>query len=305
MRISLEALTVLDAIDRRGTFAAAAEELHRVPSSLSYLVQKLEGDLGVTIFDRSGHRAQLTKTGALLLEEGRRLLQAAATLEARAKRVETGWETELSIAVDAMVPFSRVMPALEAFYADNPYTRLRFGYEVLGGSWDALVTQRADLAIGAVGDPPPGVGLSFQPLGQLLVLFCVAPQHPLATTPEPLEWETLVAHRIVSVADTSHRLPVRNLNVIPGQDNLSVPNMDTKLEALLAGLGYGHLPACIALPHIERGELVVKQLRESRPPQRFYLAWRSNDQGPALRWWIKRFDDPDFINDRMMAAEKL
>lgn len=302
MKISLEALAVLDAIDRRGTFAAAAEELHRVPSSLSYLVQKLEGDLGVTIFDRSGHRAQLTRTGSLVLEEGRRLLQAASTLEARAKRVETGWETELRIALDAMMPFAHVVPALADFYNENPYTSLRFSHEVLGGSWDALATQRADLAIGAYGDPPPGVGLSFQPLGQLEVLFCVAPQHPLAEAPEPLDWDTLVMHRIVSIADTSHRLPVRNLNVIPGQDNLSVPNMAAKLDAQLAGLGYGHLPRCIAAPHIARGALVVKRLREARPPQRFYLAWRSSDDGPALRWWIKRFDDPDFINDSMLVA---
>ena len=45
MRLTLDALAVLDAIDRRGSFAAAAEELHRVPSAVTYQVQKLEEDL--------------------------------------------------------------------------------------------------------------------------------------------------------------------------------------------------------------------------------------------------------------------
>ena len=51
MRLTLDALAVLDAIDRQGSFAAAAEELHRVPSAMTYAVQKLEADLDVLLFD--------------------------------------------------------------------------------------------------------------------------------------------------------------------------------------------------------------------------------------------------------------
>jgi DNA-binding transcriptional LysR family regulator len=80
MRLTLDALAVLDAIDRKGSFAAAAEELHRVPSAMTYAVQKLEEDLDVLLFDRRGHRAQLTEAGRELLREGRHLLQAASEL---------------------------------------------------------------------------------------------------------------------------------------------------------------------------------------------------------------------------------
>ncbi|HUG71856.1 MAG TPA: LysR family transcriptional regulator, partial [Steroidobacteraceae bacterium] len=63
LRISLEALQVLDAIARRGSFSAAGEELHRSASTLSYSIGKLEKDLGVQVFDRGGHRAKLTTAG--------------------------------------------------------------------------------------------------------------------------------------------------------------------------------------------------------------------------------------------------
>ncbi|WP_421165267.1 LysR family transcriptional regulator, partial [Aeromonas dhakensis] len=53
--LTLEAIRVLDAIDRRGSFAAAADELGKVPSALSYTVQKLEDELDAMLFDRSGH----------------------------------------------------------------------------------------------------------------------------------------------------------------------------------------------------------------------------------------------------------
>lgn len=49
--LTLEALRVMDAIDRRGSFAAAADELGRVPSALSYTMQKLEEELDVVLFD--------------------------------------------------------------------------------------------------------------------------------------------------------------------------------------------------------------------------------------------------------------
>lgn len=302
MKLSLEVLTVLDAIDRRGSYAAAAEELHRVSSALSYQVLKLESDLGVKVFDRSGHRAVLTATGRLLLEEGRQLLRAAQALEARALRMERGWETVLRIALDATVPFALLLPEAQAFACEHADTELRFGREVLGGCWDALVTRRADLAVGAVGEPPAGVGLSVRPLGELEVAFCVAPGHPLAEAPEPLTWEQIQPHRVVSMADSSHRLPARSLNVAAGQPALSVPDLQAKLAAQLAGLGCGHLPLFLARPHVSAGALRVKRLAEARPPQRFHLAWRTADDGPALRWWVERLNRPDLISAEALAA---
>ena len=83
MKISLDSLVVLDAIARNGSFAGAAEELNRVPSAITYTVQKLEQDLDVMLFDRSRHRARLTEAGEALLREGRFLLRSAADLECR------------------------------------------------------------------------------------------------------------------------------------------------------------------------------------------------------------------------------
>ena len=89
--ITLEAMHILDAIDRRGSFAAAANELDRAPSSLSYQIQKLEQDLDVTIFDRSGHKARFTEPGKLILERGRMILAATEKLVNDASVLANGW----------------------------------------------------------------------------------------------------------------------------------------------------------------------------------------------------------------------
>src|SRR3546814_7488734 len=77
MRLTFDALETLDAIEQQGSFAKAAEVLHRVPSAITYTVQKLESDLGVQLFDRSGKRAKLTDAGQALVERGRRLPREA------------------------------------------------------------------------------------------------------------------------------------------------------------------------------------------------------------------------------------
>src|SRR5690606_40300491 len=78
--ISLELFQILDAIDRRGSFAAAAEELGKVASALSYSIQKHEQALGVSLFVRAGRRSVFTPVGRLLLERGRAILGATASL---------------------------------------------------------------------------------------------------------------------------------------------------------------------------------------------------------------------------------
>src|SRR6185369_13596754 len=150
-KLSLEALQVLDAIDRKGSFAAAAEDLHRVPSAVTYSVRQLESALGVQVFDRRGHRAVLTEAGESLLSQGRQLLRAAAEVECRVQQVARGWESELRIAVDTIIGMDRMLRLVGEFYEQKSGTQLRLMHEVLAGVWDALASGRADLAIGASG----------------------------------------------------------------------------------------------------------------------------------------------------------
>src|SRR5919107_4805656 len=160
-----EALTMIDVIARTGSFAAAARELGKVPSSLTYSVRQLEDALDVLLFDRRSRQARLTAAGTELLEEGRRLLEEIDAVANRVRRVASGWEAQLSIAVDGAISRPTLLDLCEAFYAldadaadgvevgapaarRGPGTRLRLRTEVMAGTWEALVTGRADLAIG-------------------------------------------------------------------------------------------------------------------------------------------------------------
>src|SRR5687768_3138063 len=290
MRLSLDSLQVIDAIDRKGSFAGAATELHRVPSAITYSIRQLEEGLGVELFDRRGHRAVLTDAGRELLRQGRRLLEAAADLECRVQQVARGWESELRIAVDTLIGIDKLYGVVAEFYEQNAGTRLRLSTEVLGGTWDALASARAELAVGASGDAPSGRNFATQPLGRVRMVLVAAPFHPLAAEAEPVTEARVQRHRGVSVADTSRLLPPRTVGML-GRDVLTVPTMEDKAAAHVAGLGVGFLPSWIAEREAAAGRLKVLRAEPERPAADVFVAWRPAERGKALQWFVKRLAD--------------
>jgi DNA-binding transcriptional LysR family regulator len=303
-----DALVMMDTIARTGSFAAAARELGKVPSALTYSVRQLEEALDVLLFDRSSRQAQLTAAGTELLHEGRRLLQEMDAVANRVRRIASGWETQLSISVEDIVSMPVVFDLVQAFCdvrsaaplvpgePSGPATRVRLKTGVLTGTWEDLVTGQVDLAIGVSAQHLNPGGIELRPFGMLPFVFCVAPHHALAKAAEPLTDAQLVHHRAVAVADTAHRLAPMTVNLLPGQDVLTVPSMRTKLEALLRNLGCGFLPEPLARPHLEAGHLVLKETARPAAVAQLHYAWRAERGamvlGRALQWWLSQLDSP-------------
>ncbi|MGH8038774.1 MAG: LysR family transcriptional regulator [Stenotrophomonas sp.] len=288
LKLSLDALQILDSIDRRGSFASAGKELHKVPSTISYTVSKLEQDLGVQLFDRIGPRAHLTEAGVALLDEGRHLLRAARELEMRVRRVASGWEAELTVAVDSLFQPALLAEDVRAFGGVAEQTRVRLISEALSGTWEALLDRRADLLVGAAGEGPSGGGYVVEPMGVVRFVFAVAPGHPLAAAEAPLGREQLAAHCAIAVADSARRLLPRTVGLLMGQETVTVPDTVSKFRLQCAGLGFGFLPEPYVQSAVAEGRLVVRQVEEPKPDETLWLAWRTGEEGAALRWWRER-----------------
>ncbi|MDH0863893.1 LysR substrate-binding domain-containing protein [Mitsuaria sp. GD03876] len=289
-----EALAMMDSIARSGSFAAAAREMGKVPSALTYSVRQLEDALDVLLFDRSSRQAVLTAAGHELLTEGRRLLQEMDAVANRVKRVATGWESELTIAFDDAIARRAIFDLMEAFYQQAedgkpPPTRLKLRTEVLSGTWEALISGQADLAIGTSAQPP-GSSVVCEVLGPMEMVFCVAPHHPLAPFEGVLTSAEIARHRIVAVADTARSLAPITVGVVPGQEVLTVPSMAIKLEAMLRGLGVGSLPTPMVRRHVDAGRLVMKETFQGKRISPMHYAWRNTGHRPAkaLAWWLER-----------------
>lgn len=293
MRVNLDVLLILDALDKYGSFAAAAGSLYKTPAALSYMVQKLEHELDILILDRTGHRAKFTDTGKMVLEQGRALLNAAKILEKNAIQMSSGWEKELNIALDSSFPFTLLLPIINDFYQYAPQTRLQFSQQTLAGAWEALTQDNADIIIGAINEPPASAAYAYREMGRIENIFVVAPGHPLAGETEPLSNGLITRHRGIVVSDSARHSPRLNINLLEEQQRVVVDSFASKIPLLLAGTGCGFLPRHLARPYLEAGTLVEKQVESWRRYDHVFLAWRTSSNGLANRWWRERLlSDP-------------
>lgn len=282
--ITLEALHILDAIDRRGSFAAAANELDRAPSSLSYQIQKLEQDLDIIIFDRSGHKAHFTEAGKLILERGRAILQASEKLVNDATLLANGWELDITVAFDGIIPIANFFPMVDAL-SNVSSTRIRLQEEILAGSWESLNTGRSDLLVCPALDTLPQ-DVKAEKIGKLSMVWVAADDHYVHKRSGEFDDAAREKYRVIAIADTAREQPALSINVMQKQPRLTVTNFSAKVEALLSGLGIGTLPTQVAQPLVESGQLKYIDGAESKPID-IILAWRRNTMGEAKSWCVQ------------------
>lgn len=281
--ITVEALMVLDAIAERGSFAGAAEKLNKVPSALSYVVQKLEEQLQVTLFQRQGRRSVLTPAGKHLLTEGRNILAAINKISEQTQELANGWEPKIRIAIDTIVDVSNIFPILNQFLLEHPAIELDIAEEVLKGSWEALEDDRVDLLIGGADPVPVQKGIRSHTLGVNEMAFYTYPQSSLAKLKRPITIEDIEQVSTIIVHDSVQRAVAISSGVIEKSQHVYVPTMDYKIQAIIAGMGSGYLPIYRVRRYVESGQLVPLAVENSVAPIPLHMAWKVVNRGKGLQ----------------------
>ena len=288
MQITLDALHVLDAIVRHGSFAAGAEALSRVTSAVSYTIQKLEQDLGVVVFDRSGYRAKLTPAGAQLLKDGRELLSTVEQIERRVREIGAGGESHLAIIVGSILPLGPVYALLRAFYdvPSHSSTRVRVSTDAHGASLNTLLNGGADIVIGAPEQKLNMDGVRTRVLGEVELALVMSRTHPLARVADPLSPQMLGRQRLVKVSSDD----CAEYGDSNSSTTLVVDDYPSQAEAIRQGLGIGYVPPHLIADDLESGRLVTKPVTDA-PRVRLTFAWRLADSGKGLQWILDQLAD--------------
>lgn len=281
--ITIEALIVLDAIDSRGSFAAAAEQLNKVPSAISYIVQKLEEQLAVTLFVRQGRRSVLTPAGKHLLEDGRKLLRTVNRLGEQTQTISHGWEPKIRIAVDSIFAIETLFKPIAQFLAEHPNIEIDLCEEVLSGSWEALIDDRVDLLIGAPGPVPSQQGLRTHVIDQLEQTFVVPKGHDLTRLSAPISTKDIEGYRTIVVHDSAKSAIPRSSHIIEQSQHFFVTSVSHKINAIIAGVGVGFLPKARIENYLREGSLVEIQLNEQPSTTDLYMSWKLVNKGKGLQ----------------------
>lgn len=298
-----EELALLEAIRESGSLSRAAARLGKAPSTVSHAARQLETRFDALLFDRRRYRLQLTPAGQLLAEEAARLMQDVSRMTQRVRQIASGWEDRLWIVTDELMEFETFMPVVHAFDALQSGVKLRLTTEVLSGTWEALRDGRADVIVGATNEPPAIPGLRWFELGVVDWVFAVSPRQALASIKEPLRREQIAKQRGIVVADSS-RASGRAYGLLGGQTSLAVPSMRAKILAQRDGLGVGWLPRQRVASLLKRGELVEKETADPREPNVLYVAWRGDQEGRALKWWLDQLREPRFAKRLVQGIDQ-
>ena len=285
VRFTLDQLEVLEAIDRFGGFAAAAKQLHRATSAVSYAVKSLESALGVPLFERTGRSAKFTEAGRVVLESGRDVLERSRRLERLSADLEGGWEPELRIVVDGVLPQAPLVRAWQRFLARKVSTRLLLSTESLSGVKKRFDRDEAHLmlAVELAGDPR----LSTQPLPPVEMVLVAHRSHAVHKGRAPVDRTMLSTFVEVLVADSGVRdaPPPTRLAQIGSPHLFELSDFHSKRGAIVAGLGFGWLPSHLIEDDLASGELVPVRFDEgNRYVLQPLVAHRSaTSLGPAAR----------------------
>jgi DNA-binding transcriptional LysR family regulator len=234
--VTLDALRTIEAINQQGSFAAAAKILFKVPSALTYTIGKLEADLGVLLFNRSRQRAVLTEAGQLVLTQGRELLLATSALEDAVQQLETGWETQLVITFDTLVPMPIIFSLVSEFGELNKLTEITVNEEVLSGSWESLLSNRAQIVVGASGELPKG-NFNVIEIAQVEFCFAVSATHQLAEKDHQITAQDIKQFPSIVVADSATSFLSRSTGLLDSRRAIRVSSMAAKITAQKMGLG--------------------------------------------------------------------
>ena len=288
--LSLDQLRAFIAAADTGSFSAAGRQLLRAQSAVSELISRLEGQVGVPLFDRTTRSPTLTGEGAVLLTDARKIVADVDFMRARAKGMSSGIEAELCVMVDAMFPIAAITTAAVAFRERFPATPLRLSVEVLGNCFQPLLDQRAGL--GVVGPPPIGLSsLSMERLDPISMVMVAAARHPLAHHGGQIPRAALVGHTQLVLTDRSSLTEGKDFNVL-SQGTWRLADLFVKREFLLAGLGWGGMPRHAVEGDLASGALVEISIEDLpaegllRPMAAAYPT--ASPPGPAGRWLIDR-----------------
>jgi DNA-binding transcriptional LysR family regulator len=275
MKLDLKAVEALDGVVRYGGFGRAAKRLHRVQSSISHQIGNMERQLGVRLLDRDGHRVRLTPAGEGVLAEGRRLLVQAERVRSVARQFLEGWEPQLLIVIDGIVPLDPALAAVRTLTTEGVPTRIQVSVEFLRGVQTRFENDRGDLMLAA--DYMPNTYLQDEALPEMDCVLCVGQSHPLAKA-STVSLSELQDHVELSVQRSSEEQE-GDRHLFGCERRVYLPSFQTKREALVMGVGFGWMPF----------HLVWEDLRSARLRELPYVGGARYRFTPRL---VHRLDRP-------------
>ena len=177
MPITFRQLRVFTEVAQQGSMARAAASLHLTPPAVSMQIKEIEGQVGLSLFDRQGRQLSLSTAGEYFLVHARRMLANLKEAEhamARFKRLEHGL---LTIGIVSTAKYF-VPQLLARFHEEHPGIDVRL--RVVGNREQLVAMMQAgEVDLSVMGRPPKEIATRSEAFAAHPLVFVAPPGHPL------------------------------------------------------------------------------------------------------------------------------
>ncbi|MGO8756524.1 MAG: LysR family transcriptional regulator [Terracidiphilus sp.] len=251
MHTTLDEWEVLNAVVHLGGFAAAAEQLNRSQSTISYAIGHLQEKLGVKLFELKGRKAHLTELGRALLADAEPHLTGFDQLEQRARSLASGGKLEIRLSVDSIFPNDRLFAALAQFSRHFPFAQLKLRQSTFLSADFEFSAHSAHLCISGLVSREYFV----QPILEIRMLAVARRDHPLHSLRRRAFRADMMQHMLATIEEA---VPIGTKRQPRGlaQRFLPLGTIDGAIDAVRSGLCFGWLPVYRIQPYLDAGELL-------------------------------------------------
>jgi LysR family transcriptional regulator for metE and metH len=271
-------LSIIREVERLGSLTAAATELHLTQSALSHSMRKLEGQLGIDVWLRTGRSLRLTQAGEYLLAVANRVLPQLGLAESRLRQFAQGERGTLRIGMECHPCYQWLLkvvsPYLEAWPDVDVDVKQKFQFGGIG----ALYGYEIDMLV--TPDPLFKPGLAFQPVFDYEQVLVVGPRHPLRRArfvkPEALGGETLITYPV-----ETDRLDIYTQFLTPAgispKRHKPIETTDIMLQMVVSGRGVAALPRWLVKEYEKKLDVTAIRLGPKGIAKQIFLGVREAD----------------------------
>ncbi len=172
-----DSLKSFQTVARTSSFTKAAEQLMLTQPAVSRQIRQLEQTLGVVLFDRLGHRVELTDAGQELARLSQELLAQADRVVESVRRYGSGVHGRLRIGASTTPGYYMLPSILGRFRRTHPSVELQFKVDNSQAIERDVLHNELDL--GLVGVEPEKGALLVEAIADDEIVCFGAADHPL------------------------------------------------------------------------------------------------------------------------------
>lgn len=271
--MDLFSLKIFQTVINEKNFTRAAEKLFRTQPAISLSIQRLEGDLGEKLIERSGKEIMPTDAGRIVMEYANRFENLTRDLANALTEMRDNSAGRLVIGANESTTLYLLQPIVR-YRRLYPKVKVQVRRSLSSKVPSQLID--GDLELGVISFEPGDERLVSQVIYTDHLAFVVSPEHRFAGREQvsinELGEEIFIAHNVLS---PYREVVIRAFQAarVPLRMDVEMPTVETIRNLVQRNEGVAFLPKMCVAHELEQGRLCQVKVPELQVERKIHLVY--------------------------------